>query len=194
MMTLPRMTLMLLGLSLAACSSSSERPAKAPTARGELIGMKVSTKVEAVDVAGRRITLKGPSGNPETFVVGEEVKRLAEIKAGDSISFEYKVAAIAELREPSADEKKAPLVVTEGADRAPSDKPPGAALARVIRVVAQIEMIDSATQSFSVRGPMGGLVRIPVADPAVLSSLKVWQGVVVTFIESALLNVEPASK
>jgi len=190
-MIFKRMTLALIGSLLAACSSS---PETAPQAHGEVAGIKISATVESVDLKSRKITLKGAKGNSETYIVGEEVKRLAEIKVGDVITLDYKVAAIAELRPPTEEEKKNPVLLAQGADRAPSSKPPGAAFARAVRVVAFVEAVDARSQTFSIRGPLGGLIEIPVSDPAMLSSVKVWQAVVVTFVESALLTVEPGSK
>jgi hypothetical protein len=188
-----RVTPVLLGLAMAACSSTPAAP-PAPKARGEVAGIKITADVESVDMATRRIVLKGPKGESETYIAGPEVKRLAEIKAGDKITLDYKVAAIAELREPSEEEKKTPLVIVEGADRAPSDQPPGGAFARAVRVVALIESLDAATQNFSIRGPLGGLIQVHVGDAAKFAELKIWKAVVVTFVESALLTVEPAPK
>ncbi len=186
-------TPVLIGLALAACSSTPAAPS-GPKARGEVAGIKISAAVQSVDLATRRITLQGPKGEPETYIASPEVKRLAEIKVGDKITLDYKVAAIAELREPSDEEKKAPLVIVEGADRAPADQPPGGAFARVVRVVALVEAMDAATQNFSVRGPLGGLIQIHVDDAAKFAELKIWKAVVVTYVESALLQVEPAPK
>jgi Cu/Ag efflux protein CusF len=188
-----RLSSVLAALTLAACSSTPEAPA-APKARGEAAGVKVSATVESVDVPGRRITLKGPKGNVETYLVGEEVRRMGEIKVGDRVTADYKVAAIAELREPTADEKGAPLVMAQGADRAPSDQPPGAAFARAVRRVARIESVDAAARTFSIRGPLDGLLQLRVDDAAAFAALKAGQPVVVVFAESLLLAVEPGPK
>src|SRR6185295_18193857 len=134
MMNIRRATGILAVLLLAACSSGPEASSTA-RARGDIAGIKITAVVESVDLATRRITLKGPKGEPETYVAGPEVKRLAEIKAGDKITLDYKVGAVAELREPTEAEKAAPLVLAEGAQRAPSDQPPGGAFARAVRVV-----------------------------------------------------------
>lgn len=188
-----RLASLLAALTLAACSSAPEAPA-APKARGEAAGIKVTSTVEAVDVAARRITLKGPKGNVETYLVDKEVRRLGEIKVGDKVTADYKVAAIAELREPTAEERSAPLVMAQGADRAPSDQPPGAAFARAVRVVALIESVDAAARTFSIRGPLDGVLQLRVEDAAAFASLKAGQAVVVVFAESLLLAVEPGSK
>jgi hypothetical protein len=174
-------------LALSACSSS-------PPARGEGAAIKVSALVEAVDVPARTITLKGPHGNVETFKVGEEVKRLAEIKAGDTITADYKVAATAELREPTAEEKNEPLILAQGADRAPADKPPGAAFARAVRMVALVESVNPTTQTFALHSPLEGTIAVHVEDSAAFAKIKPGQAVVATFVESLLLSVEPGPK
>jgi hypothetical protein len=138
--------------------------------------------------------LKGPRGNVETYIVDKEVKRLGEIKVGDTVTADYKVAAIAELREPTEEEKGEPVTLREGSDRAPSDKPPGAVFARAIRLVATIESVDAATRTFAVRGPLEGTVKFRLDPGADLASVFVGKAVVVMFVETLLLSVEPGAK
>lgn len=171
-------------LALAACSSS------APVARGESAETKVTSRVEAVDLDTRRITLKGPQGNIETFAVGPEVKRLAEIKPGDTVTTEYKVVAVAELREPTAEERTAPLVMVRGSDRAPSDRPPGAAFARAVRMVATIESVDAKTRTFVIKAPLKGTVQIHVDDAEAFSKLKPGMAIVTVYTETLLISVD----
>jgi hypothetical protein len=45
----------------------------------------VTGSVEAVDVAKRTVTLKGPEGKTRTLKVDPSVKRLAEVKKGDQV-------------------------------------------------------------------------------------------------------------
>ena len=166
----------------------------APVARGEAATVHTSFSVEAVDVANRHITLKDEHGNTGVYEVGDQVQRLAEIKAGDTIHAEYTVGAVAELREPTAEEKSAPLTEVTGAERAPSDQPPAAGIGRAVRAVASIESLDPASQSATVKGPEGGLVTVRVEDPTVFQGLKVGQPLVVTFAEKLVLAVQPGAK
>jgi hypothetical protein len=176
-------------------SSASVQPAETgPVARGEAASVQVSFSVEAVDAEKRLITLKGPQGNVGEFEVGDQVQRLAEIKAGDKINADYKVAAVAELREPTEAEKSAPLVIDEGGQRAASDQPPAAAIARAVKAVATIEALDAPAQNFTVKGPLDGMVTVHVDDATVFSQLKVGQSVIVSFAETLLLSVEPGAK
>src|SRR5579862_9398455 len=111
-------------LAWTSCSSQerpSEPAAASATLRGVAAQVSMTFTVEAVDVPNRTITLKGPQGKTETFRAGEEVKRLSEIKAGDSIAVQYHVGVAAERREPTAEEKASPLQVVQSTTRAPSD-------------------------------------------------------------------------
>ena len=47
--------------------------------------VQVTANVEAVDYQKRTITLRGPQGNVMTYKVGDAVKRLNEVKAGDQV-------------------------------------------------------------------------------------------------------------
>jgi len=206
-----------LGLALASCSgapkenaSSNENvaaqasaapaeSAKATTdqahiARGKAASMKLALKVEAVDVEKRLITLKGPQGNEGQYEVGPEVQRLAEIKAGDTIHAQYDVAAVAELREPTAEEKAAPVSAVTAGERGPADEPPAAGIGRAVKVVATVEAMDRPNQSLTVKGPQGGMVSIHVDDPTVFSQMKIGQSIVVSFAETLVLTVQPGAK
>jgi len=192
----------ILGVALASCSGAPKENASkesgkveaVPVARGEAAALQVSFSVEAVDQEKRLITLKGPQGNTGEYEVGEQVKRLAEIKVGDKINAEYTVAAVAELREPTEEEKSAPLVAVSGGERGPADAPPAAGIGRAVRAVATIESLDNSTQSITVKGPEGGMVAAHVEDAAVFSHLQVRQTIVVTFAEKLVLSVEPGTK
>src|SRR6185295_5489552 len=175
-------------------TTETKAPESAPIARGESAGMRVTATVEAVDVAKRMITLKDPDGTVGTYEVGEQVKRLAEIKPGDKIHADYKVAAVAELREPTEEEKSAPLVAVEDTARATMAEAPAAAIGRAVRAVTTIEALDATAQTFTVKGPLEGQVTVHVDDPAVFSQLKVGQTIVVKFAESLVLAVEQKGK
>ena len=95
-----------------------------------------------------------------TFKVDERVERLGEIAVGDVVKSEYYVSLAAELREPTAEEKEEPLVVLEGAAKAPAGAPPGAGGVRVIRAVVTVEGLHRPTQTLTVKGPLGNYLAI----------------------------------
>lgn len=190
----------ILAFTLASCASAPEKPApgtEPPSgvrARGEAAAVKVSLSVLAVDLDQRRITLEGPQGNTGIYTVSEQVKRLSEIHAGDKIAVDYKVVALAELRNPTEAEKIAPLVLTEGAERAGAQEPPGCAFTRTLKLVVILGAIDKPAKSFTLQGPLGGRVTVQVGDERAFESLRVGQAIVATFVESLVLNVEPGVK
>ena len=209
------LSVVLLGVSLASCSKtsnettsstesapSSAAPAEsttatapaAPVARGESATLHMMFSVEAIDQSKRLITLKGPQGNVGQYEVGEEVKRLAEIKPGDKIHADYKVAAVAELREPTAEEKAAPITEVTATARGTMEAPPEAGIARAVRVVTTIDALDRATQSVTVKGPEGNTVTVHAEDPTVFDHLTVGQNIIVTFAETLALAVKPGAK
>ena len=187
-------------LALAAASCAEAPDSKANTdpqpavLRGASARTELSAIVEAVDVERRLITLKGPLGNVGVYRVGEQVQRLPEIRAGDTIKADYLVALLAELREPTAEEKKEPLVILEGAERASLDALPAAGLGRAVRAVTTIEAVDRPAQTLTVKGPMGNRLTTRVDDVAVLERLQVGQTIVVTFLEALQLSAEARSK
>jgi len=183
-------------LASVSCSDAPQQQAADPAggARGAAGVARLTLSVLAVDADKRLITLKSPEGATAQYTVGKEVKRLAEIHAGDTIVAEYKVAASAELREPTAEEKASPLVLVQGADRAPAQMPPGAAFARIVRAVTTVVSIDAKAKTFTVKGPLQGMVDVALGDSDAHRSLKVGQTIVVTFAESFLLSVEPGAK
>jgi hypothetical protein len=187
----------LLGLAAASCSSPKEQVKSAEpvsVVRGTVADLKISALVEAVDAEKRLITLKGPRGNVGVYRVGDQVQRLSEIRVGDRIDAKYQVAAVAELREPTAEEKSAPIALVAESDRASAGDPPAAGMGRAARVVTTIEALDRSTQSLTVRGPLDGVVTVRVDDPAVFGRLQIGQSIVVTFAETLVLSVEPGSR
>ena len=46
---------------------------------------EITARVEAIDYANRTVDLRGPQGNVRTLKVGDEVKRLNEVKVGDEV-------------------------------------------------------------------------------------------------------------
>lgn len=164
------------------------------TARSVEQLVTITARVEKIDLAKREVTLKGPLGNVATLVVGPEVKRLNEIKAGDDVTADYYIGIAAELRTPTEEEKAQPFVVLEGSTKAPKTTAPGAAAARSIRVVATIEGLDRPTQTVTLKGPMGRYVTVRVQDPDVLMKPRLGDTVVVTATEALAVSVEKVVK
>jgi hypothetical protein len=155
--------------------------------------VSITASVESINATNRELTLKGPLGNTATFTVDPSVKRFDEIKVGDFVTAEYYMAVAGELRKPTADEEKHPIVVLEGAAKAPPGTAPAAGGLRRIRVVATIEGLDRPTQTATLRGPQGNYVTVRVADPSRLTQAHIGDKVVVTYTEALAISLEKAT-
>ena len=156
--------------------------------------MTVTASVEAINYTNREVTLKGPRGNAVTFTVDQRVKRLNEVKVGDSVRADYYLSIAGELRKPTAEEEKTPFTVLEGAAKAPAGTSPAAGGLRQFKVVTTIEEIDLPGQTFTIKGPRGNSVTIRAADPSRLAKGKVGDHIVVTYTEALAISLEKAQK
>ncbi len=180
----------LISAVLTASLPAQETKTAPPDARVIEQVISVTATVEAVDLAKRELTLKGPLGNVATFVVSDKVKRLNEIKPGDKVTAKYYIGMAAELRSPTPEEEKEPFVVLEDKARAPSGTAPAGAGVRVVRVVATVEGLDRPTQTVTLKGPRGHYLTVRVKDPSVLEKPRLGDTVVVTCAEALALSVE----
>jgi Cu/Ag efflux protein CusF len=59
---------------------------------------RISATIEAIDVANRKVAVKGPTGNVMAFRVADDVQGLNEVKVGDSITLVYTQALALEMQ------------------------------------------------------------------------------------------------
>jgi len=187
-------SLLALGLALALPSShaSADTPAKPTPAVGDEVLLTLTATIEALNLETREVSLKGPAGNVYTFPVDPRVKRLAEFKVGDAVTLDYYASLAAELRAPTAEEVKEPLVVLKDAAKAAADATPEAGAYRIIRAVVTIEGLDRPTGTATVKGPRGNYAVIQVRDPAMLPKLRIGDTVVVVYTEAVAVRLDKA--
>ncbi len=191
-LTISRLATSILVLAAGSIAIAQTKSADSSGARTFEQLVTATAKVEAIDLAKREVTLKGPLGNVETVVVGEDVKRLNEVKVGDEVTVEYYIGIAAELRAPTDEEMKQPFVVLDGAAKAPTTSAPAGATARVVRVVATVEGLDRPTQTVTLKGPRGRYITVRVEDPGVLLKPRIGDKVVVTAAEALAVSLEKA--
>ena len=165
-------------------------PVAAAATREETVLVSITATVEAIDYDKREATLKGPLGNSVTFTVDERVKRLKEIQVGDTVTADYYVSIAAELRAPTAAEEKEPLVILEGAGRAPPGTAPAGGGLRQIKALCTIEGLDRPTETVTLKGPLGRYASVRVADPGNLPHLRIGDTVFVTYTEALAIALE----
>jgi hypothetical protein len=162
--------------------------------RKEAVLVTLTASVEAIDPATREVTLKGPLGNTATFTVDQRVKRLDEVKVGDLVRADYYISVAAEVRKPTAEERKHPLVVLDAAGKAPPGTSPAAGSLRRFKVVTTIEGLDRPTQTVTVKGPRGNYLTARVADPSRLTQVRIGETIVITYTEALAISLEKAEK
>jgi len=183
-----------LGILLAcnALAADTKPAAPKPLSAEQEILVTVTAKVEAIDQATREVTLKGSLGNVVTFVVDERVKRLNEINVGDEVTADYYVSLAGELRAPTEEEKKNPLVVIEDGARAPKGTAPAGGVLRAFKVVATVIGLDLPTQSVTLQGPRGNSGTIRAEKVENLKKLRLGDTIIVTYIEALAVSLKKA--
>ena len=173
---------------------ADDQPTSEPISRERAVLVTISAAVESIDYTNREVTLKGPLGNEVTFTVDQRVKRFNEIKAGDFVQADYYVSIAAEVRQPTADEEAHPIMVLDAAGKAPPGTSPAAGGLRRFKVVTTIEGLDRPTQSVTVKGPRGHYFTTRVADPSVLTQVRLGDHVVITYTEALAISLEKTEK
>ena len=154
----------------------------------------LTAEVTAINRDTREVTLKGPEGNEVTITVGEAVKRLDEVNVGDMVKVDYLISIAAELRKPTSEEAKNPLVIMDAAGRTPKGSEPAAGVARRLKVVTTIEALDRRTETVTVKGPMGRYLPFRVADPERLTKVHIGENIVIVFTQALAVSLEKVEK
>ncbi len=167
----------------AAAQSSANEDAKGA---GAMQAVHLTATVEAVDQENRIVTLKGPQGDITAVRVGDDVRNLDRLAAGDTVEIDYYEAVALDIKNTDA----APTATqTTSVKRAKPGEKPGGMVQRKVRVVTEVMGVNPESQTLLVRGPLGNLTRIKVKDPARLAEFKVGAKVDVTYIESLAIAI-----
>jgi len=178
----------LLGLFAGLPAVAAEKPVVSET-------IKVSAAVKAVDYDKRLITLQGPDGKAFTVEAGPEVKRLKEIKAGDTVAVQYTQALAAELKKAGAPSTS--IAVKEDAQRAKAGEAPGVKGSREIKTTVTIDSVDLKNNIVTFTGAQGNVNIVAVQRPQMrefIKTLKTGDKVDLTYTEAVAVSVEPAPK
>jgi hypothetical protein len=127
-----------------------------------------------------------------TLDVDERVKRLNEIETGDQVTAGYYVSLATEIREPTPEERDAPLIVVAGAGKAPPGTSPAGGGLQQIKAVVTIEDIDRSAETVTLKGPLGNYLTVKVLDPARLQQVRLGDTVVVTYTEALAVSIKKA--
>jgi hypothetical protein len=183
-----------LGPAVAAQPAAAESQMMVASAPGKAMlaqTHKVVATVEAIDVAKRQVTLKGPKGKVKTMEVGPDVRNLEQVKVGDQLVVTYVEALSLTLKKEG---KEIPARNTKSdAVRSASGAKPGGAVAEHTTVTADVIGIDQKTHMVTLRGPKQE-VDLYVADPEQLKLIKVGDQIEAEYTQALAITVEPAKK
>lgn len=148
----------------------------------------IKAKVNAVDLAKREVTLTGPLGRTVTLTVGDQVKNLAQVKAGDDLVLKYTEALSVDLRRggtPGREKTQttSPIITSQpGAN-------PAALKGRQTTITATVEKVDPKRQVVLLQGPGGRYVEVKVKSADAFKDIKVGDMVDAVYTEAILLEV-----
>lgn len=164
------------------------------TAAAKVTISAVTATVEAIDLATRMVTLAGPDGKSFVVQADEEVRNLAQVKAGDKVTVEYYEGLVAEMAPPGIAPDK--VKVTEAMGRAKPGERPAAAVGKATAATVVIEFVDPLRNVVHFKGPLGKTRIVKVMTPefrTMLKTLKPGDQVTLTYFEAMAVSIKPAS-
>ena len=168
---------------------SAAYAAETKTPKPIVVKDKVTIKatVEAIDMANRTVTLKGPKGDLVTLLVDESVDRFNQVKVGDHITAEYFESVALELVK--AGTPAAPDSVTAAVGAMAGKKPGGAMVAQTTMTVT-VEAIDPAIPAVTVRTADGNVQSFRVHHKERLKDVGVGDKIMITQTDALMIAVE----
>jgi Cu/Ag efflux protein CusF len=170
-------------------AAQAAAPAAAPKGEAVMASATVTATVVKVDQKTREVTLKGEDGQEFSFVAGEDVQNLAQVKPGDTVTATYAEALAYEVKK--GGEMVGPATVVGGGAAEPGARP-AAGIARQTTATVMITAIDAKAPSVTFKGPQGNTRTIKVMHPEKLEGVSVGDTVQLTFTEAFGIKVEPA--
>src|SRR5205814_252472 len=99
----------------------------------------------------REVTVKTDDGQMHSFIAGDNVKNLAQVKTGDIITAVYTEEIAYQVKAHG----KSGVKATEAAAAAKPGEMPAGAVAKQVTVTVQVTAIDPGVPSVTFKGPQG---------------------------------------
>jgi hypothetical protein len=164
----------------------TQAQAKDPTGEALISTTEVTATVVQIDHQTRAVTIKAADGEEISFIAGDEVRNLAQVKVGDVITATY----IEEIAWEVHRGGQADLTGTVAGGRAaPGEMPAGLVASQVVLTV-EIIAIDLETPTVTFRGPQGQTKTILVRHPERLEGVKVGDTVDIIYSEAFAIQVD----
>jgi Cu/Ag efflux protein CusF len=188
------LVIVLAALIAASCASTgtAAKPADTKPAIEKEKVQTVTATVQAVDLANRMVTLKGPKGNVFDLYVDETARNLDQVAVGDEVSVTFRAAMSVKVFAPG-EAVPAEQDLT-GTTKSELGQKPGGTAVRVKTVTATVEAIDPAFPAVMLLGPDAKYYTVVVQDPKNLEKIKVGDKLSITFSVAVALSVEKPVK
>lgn len=181
----------LTGAMCLATSALAQAPAAEPRGEAVMSSVAVTATVTKIDQTTREVTLKGEDGKEHSFVAGDEVKNLAQVKVGDLVTITYAEALAYEVKK--GGQAVAPATAVGGKAAELGARPAGV-IAQQTTVTVSIVAIDPKAPSVTFKGPKGNTQTLKVLHPEKLQGVNVGDTVEITYTEAIAVKVEEAPK
>jgi Cu/Ag efflux protein CusF len=172
-------------------AKSSTTTAGKPSVTKSML-IQATATVQAIDLAKRKVTLKGEGGEIFDITVGKEVKNLPQVKVGDLVVVKYYESIAVNVMK-AGEAPKGTSTMAMGKRAKPGQMPSGM-IGKQVTVTANVTAIDQKKQEVTLKGPEGKTVQVHVKDPKNLKNVQVGDDVVITYTEALAISVEKAKK
>ena len=182
---------MALGAGSAQAQTVSEK-ASAGKGKVEVAQLvELNGAITALDLATRDVTLKTDEGKEVSFVAGEDVKRLEDLKVGDRVEIQYYESLALSLSKveggtPASSETSSEM-------RAEPTELPGGIKTHQETITAKITAVDAKAGTVTLVGPKGRSVTLDV-EADVLAKVKVGDLVSAVYTQAVAASVSRAEK
>ncbi|MDP4265486.1 MAG: hypothetical protein Q8941_23375 [Bacteroidota bacterium] len=151
----------------------------------------VTATVTKIDQKTREVTVRTEDGRERSFIAGENVKNLAQVKKGDVITARYTEALAYQI---VGHGKSSGVETTQAAAAAKPGEKPAGAIAQQTTVTVTVTAINPSVPSVTFKGPKGNTKTIKVKDPQKLKGVKIGDMVDITYTEAIAITVDEAPK
>ena len=179
-------------LGLACCASSI---AAEPQGYKHEDVVERTAVVTAIDPKTRFITLKTDDDDTISVYAGPQVRNFAQIKVGDHVEAEYRVAIAAEITAPN--QATTGLEPKLSVERSQPGGQPYGKITGVVTTTVQVTAVDTEANKVSFRRDDGSTETLGVKDEkarAFLKTVKPGDFVKVSYSEAVAIAVHSASK
>jgi hypothetical protein len=180
-------TAILLAAFATATLPAASHAQQQPTGVGRTV--EAVSIIEAVDQRERSVILRNEDGKLTTLFLGDRVRNLPQVKAGDRVVTRVTEAVAVAMAKPDG---RAPAAAGEAAEVAPPGSMPGAAYMRGVRALVTIDAVDRRANTVTFTDPQGNQRTVTLRDPKMRDfarRLRAGDQVQVAVVESVTIDV-----